>query len=191
MFLFNLHVSHSFASSPPSDTLQVFTSLREAMKTPGKVFILHLKGQKLRKVPNEVFLLTNLVELDLSHNRIEIIPDSIHQLRNLKVLKLGSNRLHTLSDSIGSLARISDIDLSRNRLVNLPASIGKLTNLDTLLLWKNEIGHLPVEISGLKENIVVLDLRHNPFPPEEAEKLRSWLPNTSINLTRSCACTGG
>lgn len=168
----------------------LFTSLEEALKNPGEVYRLQLRRKRFSQIPSEIFTFTNLIELDLSNNRIEEIPDAIATLTNLKVLKLGNNRLHTISDSIGTLTNLESVDLSRNHLISLPAAIGNLTKLKSLEIWRNEIGSLPTRIGELSETLLYLDIRQNPYPPENIEKLTMLLPETEIKSSRRCACSG-
>lgn len=169
----------------------LFTSLEEALKNPAEVYRLQLKRKRYREIPPELFTLTNLTELDLSNNRIEVVPDEISTLRNLQTLRLSNNRLHTISDSTGALTKLENIDLSRNHLVSVPATIGNLTELKSLEIWRNEIGSLPLRIAELSGTLIYLDIRQNPYPPENIEKLRSLLPDTEIKSSRRCACNGG
>ncbi|MFO7722331.1 MAG: leucine-rich repeat domain-containing protein [Bacteroidales bacterium] len=173
------------------DGKPVFRSLEVALKNPAEVERLHLKKKKLKAIPPEVFLFTNLLELDLSGNRIELIPEEIARLKNLKVLNISNNRIHTVSDSIRSLSRLEIMDLSRNYINTFPPQIQHLKSLTCLIIWKNEVGRLPDEIAALKDNIKYLDIRHNPYPPENIQILEGLLPDTTILKTRHCACNDG
>ncbi len=185
------HPASAFDHTAIPDTLPVFTSLEKACISPDKVYRLHLNRKKLKTIPAEVFHFTNLVELNLANNRIEIIPGEIHHLKNLQVLNVSNNRIHTVSDSIGSLTELEILDLSRNFISRIPSTIQNLHKLQHLELWKNEIGRMPEEAGVLKNNLIYLDLRLNPLPQEQGEKLEQLLPMTEIRRTRVCACKSG
>jgi Leucine-rich repeat (LRR) protein len=170
------------------DGIPVFTSLAEALKNPDQVQRLHIKKKKLTAIPIEVFSLTNLIELNLSGNKIEIIPDDISKLINLKVLNISNNIVHTISDSLNALHQLELLDISRNYINTIPAGIQYLQKLTCLIIWKNEIGRLPDEIGALKDSLKFIDLRHNPYPPENIQVLEAILPDTTILKSRHCAC---
>jgi Leucine-rich repeat (LRR) protein len=166
----------------------IFRSLEEALKNPDQVQRLHINRKKLNSIPTEIFRLTNLIELNLAGNKIEVIPDDISKLKNLKSLNIKNNKIHTVSDSLGALMNLEIIDLSKNYIHTLPSQIKKLKNLTCLVIWKNEIGQLPNDMAAINQNLKYLDLRHNPYPPENIKLLRELLPETLILTTRHCAC---
>jgi internalin A len=51
------------------------------------------KGNLLTAIPQEIFQLTNLKELHISHNPITTIPEAIANLANLTTLSLSSNQI--------------------------------------------------------------------------------------------------
>lgn len=93
---------------------KVYKSLKE-VTDPHEVYVLQLRGKRLKAVPSIVYQMTNLCELDLRGNRIS-----------------------HLSDSIALLTQLQRLDLSRNPLMDLPpvngrdegvARVGALVNL--------------------------------------------------------------
>ena len=72
----------------------------------GNVTNLSLRGNRFRKLPQEIGLLTNLLRLDLSENQLCEIPKEIEQLTKLKWLDLSDNNLRELPSEIGQLKQI-------------------------------------------------------------------------------------
>ncbi len=166
----------------------IFTNLDDAVKDPAKVYRLHLVNQDLVKIPDEVFSLYNLVELDLSKNSITVIPDSIRYLKNLRLLRVNKNSIETVSPVIGELPALEVLELNRNHIVNFPATIKNMTALRHLDVWGNDIGKLPEEIYQLKSTLKYLDIRNNPYPIPNVQLLFEYLPETFIKYTEDCNC---
>ena len=57
-----------------------------------EVYILHLRGKRLKAVPQEVYAMHNLRELNLRGNRIAVLSDSIALLQNLEIIELSYGR---------------------------------------------------------------------------------------------------
>ena len=120
-------------SSPPSEK-------------PGNN-ILDLSGQKLKKVPEQVFSQTNLEELNISNNQLTgAIQAEIRQLKNLKVLRANNNLMTGVPAEIGQLENLEILDLSNNQLTGLPYELGNLKNLKTFNISGNNYSTLDLNI---------------------------------------------
>ena len=86
----------------------------------------------------ENFSLTNILSLNLSHNRLEKLPDIFLQLINLTCLYVNNNRLSSLPKSIGYLKRLQELDLRNNQLKVLDV-VRKLPDLRKLLVEGNPL----------------------------------------------------
>ena len=86
-----------------------------------------------------LFLLPNLQELTLSHNRLTALPESLGGLQNLQLLNLSDNQLTTLPESLGNLQNLQTLNLYNNQLTALPESLGNLPNLQNLYLSDNQL----------------------------------------------------
>mgnify|MGYP001354128808 CR=1 FL=1 len=166
----------------------VYTNLSTAIKNPEKVYRLSLKKQKLKKIPESVFMLTNLQELNISRNKIKEIPKEIAQLKNLEILDASSNKIDTVYAEIGVLVNIKELNLSQNFISYLPSSIGNLNKMVLLDLWKNYISVFPPEISNLQKTLKVVDLRVNIIKDDEQEEISNLLPETKIYFSVDCNC---
>ena len=98
----------------------------------------------------ENFSLTNILSLNLSHNRLEKLPDIFLQLINLTCLYVNNNRLSSLPESIGCLKRLQELDLRNNQLKVLDV-VRKLPDLRKLLVEGNPL--TLVEIRSLIRHV--------------------------------------
>ncbi|TGZ63877.1 hypothetical protein CRM22_006678 [Opisthorchis felineus] len=101
-----------------------------------------------------------LVQLDLSYNRITKLPEDFCELANLEDLDLTSNWLKELPVSIGKLTRLVKLNLEFNHITYLPKSIGEMENLRVLNLDANRLTRLPCAIGNL-HNLTSLKLEDN------------------------------
>ncbi len=178
---------HEGAAQYQRPDYKVYKSLSAAMANPDSVFILELKGKKLKEIPNSVYKLPNLMVLDLKKNKIKSVPPEIGQLQNLVELDLTSNKLDSLPQELGELKLLKKLSLNRNRITSLPNTISKLQELQILELWDNEIATLPDEIRELRK-LQVLELRGILFSDEQQQLFRDLLPDARIYMSPPCDC---
>ncbi|KAE9462380.1 hypothetical protein C3L33_05712, partial [Rhododendron williamsianum] len=80
-----------------------------------------LKGNNgLRALPESIFKLVHLYELDLSDCNFSHLPSEIGDLVYLEVLDLGNNGFRSLPESICKIHRLEDLDLNNCNLSHLP-----------------------------------------------------------------------
>lgn len=134
--------------------------------------IIDLSSQNIEKIPNYIFDITELEELNLSNNKINTIPNSIGKLKNLKKLNLYNNKIRSLPKQFFSLENLTSIDLGNNNILNLSNDISRLSKLRELLIENNKIKKLPSSISKL-ELLSDIWLKNNPLiePPFEIAQL--------------------
>jgi len=119
---------------------------------------LDLSNQGLTQVPQNVFKLTNLQELNVSNNKLTgALPAEIRHLQNLQIL-----------------------DASNNQMTGVPAEIGQLENLRILNLSNNQLTGLPYELGNLKK-LQVLNLSGNNYSTQDLEIIRQGLP-ADVNI---------
>ena len=118
------------------------------------------RQEKLTKIPDDIFELTHLKSLNLSHNQLSKLPDSFATLPNLNSLYLSGNKLAKLPNSFVDLSKLTTLDLSGNRLSNLPNFLGNISNLTTLDLRGNQLSNLPNSFANLS-NLTTLYLSYN------------------------------
>jgi len=159
---------------------------------------LHISDSYLESFPEVICdqSFSFLTLLDINSNTISVIPPEIHHLSNLKELNLSHNLLSHLPEQLFSLPKLKMLDVSNNSLMDIPCYVSKLVAIEDLILAHNKIEYLPEELFGITSllglslkynkldhhsfpsktrhfsgfvNLLALDLSHNTFgeiPPE-------------------------
>lgn len=109
-----------------------------------KLEILKMNG--LKKIPNIIYKIKSLIELDLSFGAISEIDAEIGDLKNLKALNISFNHIAYIPDAIGELTNITVLNVINNNIYNIPKNIGKLKNLENLLLGNSVTGREDLNI---------------------------------------------
>ena len=170
-----------------SQEYRIFTSLEEAASAhPVSVFRLDLSKNKLQAIPNEIYGLKNLRDLNLSQNKFQSLPDDFY-LPNLQVLNLEKNDLDTFSNSICKNTSLQYLYMGRNDVAALPECIGNLTELIVLDIWFNPIRELPLTMTNMKK-LRHLDLRGVTFSNDFQKKWSGLLPWVKIEFDLGCDC---
>ena len=177
------------------DTIANWSGLEVNKK--GEVVAFRLPKNYIKgTLPEQLTILSSLVEVDLSENHVSgSLPQDI---RRLEVVRLGNNKIKgtlpiswmsssslrvldlsynlitgALPSEIGRMTQFQELLLSGNRLTSMvPPEIGQLTALSTLLLGAGNLfgPAIPKEIGKLSL-LKHLDLSDNPFdaapPPVE------------------------
>lgn len=87
---------------------------------------------------------TNLVELDISRNKLKSLPVQIRQLVHLRVLNATSNELTEIPQELYNLTELQVLSLSQNQIKVIPEELPVyLPNLITLRAAANIIDSLP------------------------------------------------
>lgn len=115
-------------------------------------------------------------KLDLSQSfgaedseKLTELPDSLWELTQLQELNLSDNQLTALPKEIGSLAKLEILELERNPIEIFPREIGELINLKRLVVaYDLSLGFIPQEIFQLTnlEFFVFHDAQLTAIPPE-------------------------
>jgi internalin A len=95
---------------------------------------LDLNDLGLSSLPDELWSLTNLEILLISHNHLKKLPSDIKLLTYLKELDLHDNLLTDLPPDIESLSFLKSLDICANNFSKIPSRITKLLNLEELSL---------------------------------------------------------
>jgi len=104
---------------------------------------LDLSRQNLEKIPEYVFGLNNLAELDVSNNKLTgAIQAEIRHLQNLTILNASYNQMTGVPAEIGQLSLLEELDLSNNQLTGLPLELGNLQKLKILNISGNQYSEL-------------------------------------------------
>lgn len=111
--------------------------------------LLDLSGLDLREVPSAVWSRTDLLELNLSHNRLQVLPPALGRLTQLERLYLNDNRLEELPPELGQLAQLTWLELDGNRLTTLPPELARLRRLTHLKVQYNRLTTFPAVVLEL------------------------------------------
>ena len=170
------------------DDLDEYTSIEQALLNPDSVFRLNLRGQRLKHVPKEVFtLFPFLLDLDLSRNRLKELPDSLWMLARVKRLNLSKNQIETLPPSLGRMEHLEELVISQNELTSLPGSIGRLERLRMIDAWSNNLDELPESMAYMPA-LEVIDMRVIMMHYDKQERINELLPNVKVYMSEGCNC---
>ena len=117
----------------------------------GKLKNLEVLTASPNSVPAEVWELTNLTILDLSHSTLYALPSGIDKLTKLESLDLSFNNLYKLPEGFSKLQSLNRLDLSSNEFDAIPTEITQLINLESLKLTSNPITEMPQELFQLSK----------------------------------------
>ena len=112
---------------------------------------LGLGGNKgLSRFEEWIYLLPQIIELNLYDNDIKELPESIGLLNSLEVLIMPNNNLTILPESFKKLSSLKKLDLSWNDITILPEWINSLSSLEELNLRGNKLLKLPHSMSSIQ-----------------------------------------
>jgi Leucine-rich repeat (LRR) protein len=82
----------------------------------------------------------------LHGNGLLFLPNAVYQIIGLKELEVSWNRLSSLNASIGNLISLERLDLSFNSIVYIPSELSKCTSLTYLNVSDNKIKRIPAAL---------------------------------------------
>jgi internalin A len=118
---------------------------------------LNVAYNELTTLPAELGRLTQLQRLSVMHNRLTALPAALWELIQLRDLNVSHNRLTSMPEMLSRLARLQKLSVAHNELVLLPGALGQLTELQTLDVSHNPLYALP-EVLGQLTEITALDV---------------------------------
>ncbi|XP_077990083.1 leucine-rich repeat-containing protein 58-like [Glandiceps talaboti] len=139
-------------------------------KTADKIRTLVLSQNSISVLPRAIGEFKNLIELDISSNRLKYISDEITRLQNLKVLVAKNNRLdcESFPKDFADCPRLEEVNFSGNQLEEFPVELTQIPTLRHVFLGANQIRTLPIEVQHLK-NLEILYLGGNRLTEIPAE----------------------
>ncbi|XP_008335716.1 podocan [Cynoglossus semilaevis] len=197
-----------------SESLEVLTLSSNGLRVvpnnlPSSLYRLHLKSNKLEKVPsgafknlsnlrelylqnnflsnegldNETFSQLNSLEcLDLSNNNLSVVPKGLP--RNLVLLHLEKNSIHSIpGDALVSVRNLEYLLLHNNKLRSRsihPTAFQGLKKLHTLHMYNNLLERVP---RGLPRRAKILMLLHNQISEIGRNDLALLFTLTELNLS--------
>lgn len=146
------------------------TSLHRSIGTLDFVVRLHLSGNPLRLLPEELGDMAALTELDASRTGIDSLPDALQRASWLRNWNLSFNAMRKLPAWLGSTRpfvlvldscgldsipeavlwdSLVTLNLKNNRIREIPERMGDLSWLRMLILENNLLRQLPASLSRL------------------------------------------
>ncbi|XP_019711397.1 podocan isoform X1 [Hippocampus comes] len=197
-----------------SDNLEILTMSSNFLRTvpknlPRSLYRLHLKSNKLEKIPagafdslrnlRELYLQNNLLSndgmdnetfshlnslecLDLSNNNLSVMPKGLP--RNLVLLHLEKNSIRSIpADALSSVRNLEYLLLHNNKLRSRfihPSAFQGLKKLHTLHMYNNQLERVP---RGLPRRAKTLMLLHNAISEIGRNDLALLYTLTELNLS--------
>ena len=152
---------HSFNNIPLLDYMETYSSIK-CYKSLPSITTLEAKNRYIIKIHKTIYLnLINLINIDLSDNKLLKISKNFRLFKNLKSLKLDHNRISFIPSFIGELNQLEIFSISNNCLSIIPTSIQDLTKLKSFYFSCNKIDNMPIEFGQLNSlNILYMDCNH-------------------------------
>ena len=141
---------------------------------------LSLRKNKLTAIPADIAALNRLVWVDLGENQLTDLTPAVCKLPVLTQLYLNDNAISNLPPDIASAKKLTYLNLDRNHLAALPAEITELPALKWLRLNGNQLTALPEKMDRLAPTLKRLQVRGNPLPEAEKDRIRKALPNCEV-----------
>jgi Leucine-rich repeat (LRR) protein len=116
------------------------TGLESCTAFPRNLVELELSYNRLLRIPTNISLCDKLCHLDLTGNFIKEVPTEISSLTNLEHLLLGDNSLSALPDSLSQLTKLQTLGLQINQFEELPTHLYNLVSLYSLNVMHNPCG---------------------------------------------------
>jgi internalin A len=122
-----------------------------------KYLCFHSYDYPIKRLPKEIAQLSELEELDLSHNKLEQLPDDFKKLKQLRRLYLSNNNFNAIPYQLLFLPNLELLDLAENLISHpqfkYPPGPGQkhIFQLKSLNLSSNGVIKLPKNFSNFVE----------------------------------------
>lgn len=157
---------------------------------------IYLRDCRLGQIDRAAFAgLTNLVELDLSHNLLTSIPTaSLSELPSLRDLILTSNSIQKIDErAFAPVPHLVKLDLSNCGIQTVtPKAFEGLQALHTLKLNGNKLSDLRAKTIETLGKLRGIELHDNPWVCDcRLRAAKIWLTDNNIPFTMAPVCAGG
>ncbi len=172
------HIDDKIGKAVPDNNLANYIrtySSYQYFTTEGKLTILKFSDKNINSLPENMDLLTDLEELDISSNNFTKIPAVIFKISSLQKLIISKNSISNMPPSISQLINLTSIKAAENKLSEIPKEVGNLKKIRILDFSKNKISSIPESIGELNAALYDLNVSENQI---------TELPNTLGNCTK-------
>jgi hypothetical protein len=152
---------------------------------------LNLSDNQIR-VLDELFNLTQIIKLDLTHNRLETLNNRVSRLDSLEVLLLGNNRLSTLPyDSLFILPKIKVINVFSNFIDIQNITRERLSFAQSICsgLSQQKLPNKLIITDQFKREAQSKSISKDKIESENRLFIGSWEATTDIDLLKSLGIT--
>lgn len=175
-----------FLSPSQLDTAYVYSSIEEALQNPEEVYVLDLKVKK-GKIPQELFDLPYLHVLEIKRGRISELPDDFAKLTNLVQLDLTNNKLTHFPPVLMDMPHLEELHLGKNDIQRIPEDITRMENLRLLDIWSTQVPRLPLALAKM-ESLEEVDMRMIEISQEEQDYFIELMPEVQFHFSVPCNC---
>ncbi|GFS59765.1 leucine-rich repeat, immunoglobulin-like domain and transmembrane domain-containing protein 3 [Nephila pilipes] len=142
----------------------------------------------INKIASDAFFqLRNLVELDLSGNKLKSIPtDALNDCPNLRRLQLAHNPINQIDSGVfSSLSHLTNLGLANCHIKHLqPGALDGLDNLESIELDGNQLTTLSTDVLKPLTELHELNLHNNPWYCDcKMQEIRIWMIERKIPLS--------
>ena len=159
----------------------------QAHRAGNVVLAVDLSRNRLRELPADLMLLTDLTYLIVSRNKLSSLPEWAVEMTDLKAFIADYNRFEEFPEELLRMPHLKQVSLGENFLRAIPLDIDAMADLEILSLWGNVLARFPASLGNL-EHLQVLDLLHNEMTVDEQDQLKALLPEVQLNLSEPCNC---
>ncbi|XP_056172662.1 disease resistance protein RPV1-like isoform X2 [Syzygium oleosum] len=111
----------------------------------------------LERLPDSIWKLESLIELNISHTRINELPRSIGKLKNLRVVRICSH-ISKIPDALWMIEKLEEIEYDRENLPGGRVKVGKCISMNqSLRILRLKLANI-CTLSRLPESLITLEL---------------------------------
>ncbi|KAJ6241368.1 leucine-rich repeat protein soc-2 homolog-like protein [Anaeramoeba flamelloides] len=161
------------------------TKFPDSVKEYSQLNLVNIAGNNITSIPQTLIKhLVGIKMLNWSHNKLQKLPEAAFRLTNLETLDLGWNCLSKLPVDLGKLKKMKRLDLRDNQIRKLPTTLINLKSLRVLYLTQNRLETFP-PIKGLKAlEELYLDVNFIHKLPKQVLNTLSGLKKFTINYNQ-------
>lgn len=133
----------------------------EELKICTEIKYLDLFGNSIKEIPDWFFQFKRLEHLSLKNNTLKELPTIIFTIQNIKHLNLAENQIHEIKDHyFRNLMDIEKVDISYNQITSIPSERITSPKCKILSIKGNKLKKFPIAVSDT-HSLEKLDLSEN------------------------------